>query len=491
MPSPKTHHAKRDASLWVWAIVSVFATAGFAEAQPFNDACISASPVALGGFVIGTASGATSDGVSSCSPSGLSVPDVYHTFRAGQGGMYTFSLCTGTTWDTVLSIHSACPASVANQIDCDDEGCRPSGSTTFGWPSTLTTFLSPQTSYLVRVSGFDLGAGFDIYHLSASGPMEPTGACCVGTQCSFTTANVCSVGGGNYAGNLSACLAPSLSPSTLSDTGLPAVIPDNLALGVSRALTMTSTGGAASVRVSLTLNHTWAGDLIITLSHAGRTATLLQKLRGGLLGTSVNFNGTYEFSDRAQNSMWSDAAVVADNNTAAIVQQGSYYATDASGSPVSLSQVFEGVELAGDWTLRIVDAGVGDTGMLTGFELTLDRSIGDICTTAPPVAGACCFGDVHGGLGNRCSVLTPAACTTSAGNFRGASSVCGTASTNPTTCCRANINANSGVTVQDVFDFLNAWFNGLPEGDFNGQGGATVQDVFDFLSAWFAGCSVQ
>jgi hypothetical protein len=41
--------------------------------------------------------------------------------------------------------------------------------------------------------------------------------------------------------------------------------------------------------------------------------------------------------------------------------------------------------------------------------------------------------------------------------------------------------------VQDIFDFLNAWFAGSPAGDFNG-GGLTVQDIFDFLNGWFAGC---
>jgi len=64
--------------------------------------------------------------------------------------------------------------------------------------------------------------------------------------------------------------------------------------------------------------------------------------------------------------------------------------------------------------------------------------------------------------------------------------------------CRANFNGVNGVTVQDIFDFLGAWFAGCTAGgagacqygsaDFNGVSGLTVQDIFDFLSAWFAGC---
>ncbi len=52
--------------------------------------------------------------------------------------------------------------------------------------------------------------------------------------------------------------------------------------------------------------------------------------------------------------------------------------------------------------------------------------------------------------------------------------------------CRADFNGG-GLSVQDIFDFLNAWFAGDPAADWNG-GGLSVQDIFDFLNAWFAGC---
>jgi hypothetical protein len=53
--------------------------------------------------------------------------------------------------------------------------------------------------------------------------------------------------------------------------------------------------------------------------------------------------------------------------------------------------------------------------------------------------------------------------------------------------CRADFNQSGTVEVQDIFDFLNAWFAGSASADFNG-GGLAVQDIFDFLNAWFAGC---
>lgn len=54
--------------------------------------------------------------------------------------------------------------------------------------------------------------------------------------------------------------------------------------------------------------------------------------------------------------------------------------------------------------------------------------------------------------------------------------------------CPADFNASGTLTVQDIFDFLNAWFAGTPNADFNGAGGISVQDIFDFLNVWFAGC---
>jgi hypothetical protein len=50
-----------------------------------------------------------------------------------------------------------------------------------------------------------------------------------------------------------------------------------------------------------------------------------------------------------------------------------------------------------------------------------------------------------------------------------------------------DFNHTGALEVQDIFDFLNAWFAGSVAADFNG-GGLAVQDIFDFLSAWFAGC---
>ena len=55
-------------------------------------------------------------------------------------------------------------------------------------------------------------------------------------------------------------------------------------------------------------------------------------------------------------------------------------------------------------------------------------------------------------------------------------------------CVPADFNHSGDVTVQDIFDFLTAWFAGSPSADFNHNGQVEVQDIFDYLSAWFVGC---
>jgi hypothetical protein len=61
--------------------------------------------------------------------------------------------------------------------------------------------------------------------------------------------------------------------------------------------------------------------------------------------------------------------------------------------------------------------------------------------------------------------------------------------------CPGDFNASGDITVQDVFDFINAWFAAPLPGqlvnpaDFNEDGTVAVQDIFDFLNAWFAGCT--
>jgi glucose/arabinose dehydrogenase len=54
--------------------------------------------------------------------------------------------------------------------------------------------------------------------------------------------------------------------------------------------------------------------------------------------------------------------------------------------------------------------------------------------------------------------------------------------------CPADFNQNGTISVQDIFDFLAAYFAGDMRADFNHSGAISVQDIFDYLAAYFAGC---
>jgi hypothetical protein len=98
-----------------------------------------------------------------------------------------------------------------------------------------------------------------------------------------------------------------------------------------------------------------------------------------------------------------------------------------------------------------------------------------------PSTGACC-------AGTTCTLTLAAACTGPNHRFAGASAACNSAGNATVPCCKADFNQVGGVSVQDIFDFLGAYFSGDPLADING-GGASVQDIFDFLAGYFAGCA--
>jgi GH25 family lysozyme M1 (1,4-beta-N-acetylmuramidase) len=55
--------------------------------------------------------------------------------------------------------------------------------------------------------------------------------------------------------------------------------------------------------------------------------------------------------------------------------------------------------------------------------------------------------------------------------------------------CRADFNHSGGQPNQvDVLDFLNGWLAGNQAADFNGNGHVEIQDIFDYISAWFGPC---
>lgn len=114
-----------------------------------RDACRDAEPVCPGLTYVGSTVSATGDGATSCN-GGVVGPDVWYQYRPVVSGDLTVSLCE-SHFNTVVSIHTACPGGPVNEQACDDDGC--------GGQSLVTTPVTAGTLYYIRVAGFGFRQG--------------------------------------------------------------------------------------------------------------------------------------------------------------------------------------------------------------------------------------------------------------------------------------------------------------------------------------------
>ncbi|MDX2148011.1 MAG: hypothetical protein SFZ23_10860 [Planctomycetota bacterium] len=136
-----------------------------ALAQPANNACSNATVISGPGTFAGTTVGATNDGIGSCGSSGGS-PDVWYRFTLGGTAAKELRVttCGLATWDTVLSLHTACGAAAVECND-DDNSC--------GLRSTVARTLQPNDTVLIRVAGFSGATGTFSINVSVTDPPPP------------------------------------------------------------------------------------------------------------------------------------------------------------------------------------------------------------------------------------------------------------------------------------------------------------------------------
>ncbi len=118
---------------------------------PANDDC-SMATMAMVGSQSGSNVGATGTNDNSCGGT-VDTNDVYFTFTTGAAGPYRFSVCSGD-FDSVMSLHTACPADTANQIasSCVTSGNPPIiGCSNRG--STFLASLGASQQVWIRIAG--------------------------------------------------------------------------------------------------------------------------------------------------------------------------------------------------------------------------------------------------------------------------------------------------------------------------------------------------
>jgi hypothetical protein len=184
---------------------------------------------------------------------------------------------------------------------------------------------------------------------------------------------------------LSLASAVSAVPVSFNGTNTGA-IPDNDPAGRTVSFAASNLSGEiTSVEVSLSLTHSFSGDLTAVLTSPSGIARMVLFGRLGttrtlLAGTTANFGGTYIFSDHGRPDLQpalqalGDASVLP-SGTFRSLSRGAPGRSDAGGCPTSLRGVFgdfSAPELNGTWTLQINDQANLDTGTVTAAVLTMD-----------------------------------------------------------------------------------------------------------------------
>ncbi|HEX9731429.1 MAG TPA: carboxypeptidase regulatory-like domain-containing protein [Thermoanaerobaculia bacterium] len=114
------------------------------------------------GTASGTTVGAAQDGVATCGAS-LSSPDVWYKLTASTYGYLSVDTF-GSGFDTVVSVHAACPGTFSNELTCNDDA--------YGVQSAASFYAYPGEEYWIRVSGFGGASGPFELHLGTGGSIS-------------------------------------------------------------------------------------------------------------------------------------------------------------------------------------------------------------------------------------------------------------------------------------------------------------------------------
>ena len=229
---------------------------------------------------------------------------------------------------------------------------------------------------------------------------------------------------------------------TFTYTGAAVAITDNNATGVNVPLTVSgltgtitdvnfringsscnSTAGSTTVG----LDHTWVGDLIVTLTApSGASCVMIDRPGFTTTGNGLDTNNFC-------NTVLDDAGTSPIESAAGA--SAPFTGTWTPNNPLS---VFNGLSGNGTWTLNVADVVAADTGSVRSFSI--------IITTAS-------------------TTCTP-----------------------PSNPCSADINNDGSVDGDDVITFFSAWDAAQPLGDYNSDGSVDGDDVIGFFADWDTGC---
>jgi len=429
--------------------------AAAAAATPVNDECATLVGLHAGENRFTTYGATSSPAPAACAPiqNDLWFSYTFNSYAPTCTGSITIDTC-GSEFDTSIAVYPGpgCPSSPGTALAC-------AGSATGSCPSSpgassVTFAATAGAQYLVRIGSPTGSAGNVVLNVTAPFCIAPNGACCLPNGGCQISQGASSCFGGVFWGTGTVC-NPNPCPQppppvndecagalAIGDSafGWPSVIGNNFQ--ADNTVNDVCDFGASGLRdVWYQYVPAQTGDVVIDTCQFPPSGSLLDTLltvhQGDCPGPLVACN------DNAFNYCVPGSRV-----TPTLTAGVSYYIRVAGYTSA-----------VGDFVLRVTGGGGG-------------------------ARGACCWGSA-------CVLSSPGGCSGTNRAFAGLTTTCNPVGNGLSPCCAADFNHAGGVTVQDIFDFLAAWFAGSPSAAYGGNGFRfpTVQDIFDFLGGWFAGCS--
>jgi hypothetical protein len=432
-------------------------------AAPANDDCNAPQPLHSGENRSSTLGATTSlpapGGACAAITNDVWFTYMYHSYAAPANclGSIAFDTC-GSEFDTAIAVYpsTTCPISPGSEIACNDNAASGSCASGASGSSSVSVPASEGATYLIRVGSPAGQRGNLVLTVTPPFCIPPVGACCAnnGSCQAVTGQSSC------YSGTFFS------SSSTCSPNPCPQPPPPS--------------------------NDNCAGAIIIGDSNLGYPALEGTNASANQSSTEVcSFNqGLYDvwylYTPATTGTVIADTCTVPSSgvtmDTMLSIHESTCTGTivacnddDPSGLCAATSRITTTLNAGTPYYIRVCGYGAirGD------FVLRVAGGGG----VAPTSSGACCWGTA-------CIVTTAANCAAANQSFAGQNTACNTGANAITPCCNADFDHSGGLSVQDIFDFLNTWFAGSPSAAFGGDGvrAPIVQDIFDFLNAWFNGC---
>jgi subtilisin-like proprotein convertase family protein len=158
------------------------------------------------------------------------------------------------------------------------------------------------------------------------------------------------------------------APRTDTATGpqVPVAIPDDNAAGISSSVVVSERGRIKDLNVTISLQHTAVGDLVIDLTGPDGTRVRLVEHPGGPDNSGNHLTDT-TFTDEATSNVSSGTAP---------------YTGSFRPQNDQLSR-FDGLSRRGTWTLRVRDLNEADTGTLNSWNIRTRKALCDIDIVGP------------------------------------------------------------------------------------------------------------